>query len=118
MCGPGHQWALPEAFEFHRRIGPGRIISRTQELARQLTEGLARMPHVRLITPVDERLSSGIVCFDVEGILPRAVVRRLRDRRIVATVTPYATMHARLTPSILNTEAEIEMALEGVRGLT
>jgi isopenicillin-N epimerase len=74
--------------------------------------------HVRLITPADERLSAGIVCFDVEGMRPHAVVQRLRDRRIVATVTPYATMLARLTPSILNTESEIELALEAVRGLT
>lgn len=113
-----HQWALPEAFAFHRRIGPDRITSRTHALARQLKEGLARLPHVRLITPTDERLSAGIVCFDVEGMPPKKVVRRLQDRRIIATVTPYARMHARLTPTILNTESEIERAVETVRGLT
>lgn len=76
------------------------------------------MPHVRLITPMDEGLSAGIVCFDVEGMRPHSVVRRLRDRRIIATVTPYARMHARLTPSILNTAQEIERALEAVRAVT
>lgn len=113
-----HQWALPEAFEFHHRIGTDRIATRTHALARQLKEGLARMPHVRLITPMDEGLSAGIVCFDVEGMRPHSVVRRLRDRRIIATVTPYARMHARLTPSILNTAQEIERALEAVRAVT
>lgn len=113
-----HQWAMPEAFEFHRRIGKQRVAERTHDLARQLKEGLADMPHVRVITPMDDRLSAGIVCFDVEGLTPHAVVRRLRDRHIIATVTPYATMHARLTPSICNTEEEIEIVLRAIRGLT
>jgi selenocysteine lyase/cysteine desulfurase len=112
-----HQWALPEAFALHERIGRESVAARTHALARQLKEGLSRMSHVRLITPMDESLSSGIVCFDVAGMRPQTVVRRLGDRRIVATVTPYATMHVRLTPSILNTEKEIDVALEGVRAL-
>jgi isopenicillin-N epimerase len=45
-------------------------------------------------------------------------VQRLRDRRIIASVTPYATPFARLTPSIRNTEEEIELALDAVRSLT
>lgn len=113
-----HQWAMREAFEFHRRTGRERIARRTHDLAEQLKRGLARMPHARLVTPMDVRLSAGIVCFDVDGMRPHAVVRRLRERRIVATVTPYAASHARLTPSILNTEREVEMALEAVRSVT
>jgi isopenicillin-N epimerase len=113
-----HQWAMREAFEFHLRTGKERIARRTHDLALQLKEGLARMPHVRLITPMDVRLSAGIVCFDVHGMRPREVIERLRARRIIATITPYATPHARLTPSIVNTEEEVERALEAVHGLT
>jgi len=76
------------------------------------------MEHVRLITPMEDDLSAGIVCFDIDGMRPHAVVRALRERRIVATVTPYATTHARLTPSIINTEAEIDAALRAIRELT
>jgi isopenicillin-N epimerase len=112
-----HQWAIPDAFAFHERIGRDHIAMRTHALARQLKEGLARMPHVHLITPMDERLSAGIVCFDVEGLVPRAVVRRLLDRRIIATVTPYAQMHARLTPSIVNTEQDVDTALDAIHAL-
>jgi selenocysteine lyase/cysteine desulfurase len=57
------------------------------------------------------------VCFDVDGMRPHAVVRALRERGILATVTPYATRHARLTPSVINTEVEIEAALRAVREL-
>jgi isopenicillin-N epimerase len=58
------------------------------------------------------------VCFDVEGMPPRTVVGRLLDQRIIATATPYVQMHARLTPSILNTEEDIEQALAAIYDLT
>lgn len=112
-----HQWALKETFEFHRDAGKERIEARTHALASQLKEGLASIGNVRLVTPRPERLSSGIVCFDVDGMNPGAVVAQLRERKVVATVTPYATPHARLTPSIVNTAADVEAALDAVRAI-
>jgi selenocysteine lyase/cysteine desulfurase len=49
---------------------------------------------------------------------PAAVVRHLRERRIIASVAPYATPHVRLTPSICNSPAEIETVLRELRTLT
>jgi isopenicillin-N epimerase len=46
------------------------------------------------------------------------VVGRLREKQIIASVTPYAVRHARLTPSIRNTPEEIERVLSEVRALT
>jgi isopenicillin-N epimerase len=112
-----HQWALAPAFEFHQRIGKRRIAERTHELARQLKEGLAAMAHVTLHTPRSDDLSAGIVSFDLEGMSPAAAVARLAERRIVASVAPYAMPRARLTPSFVNTPAEIETVLQEVRGL-
>lgn len=112
-----HQWAMAEAFDFHREIGKAKIEARTHELSRQLKEGLAAMPHVRLYTPMAEELSSGVVCFDVEGMRPRAVVASLRRRNIVATITPYSPTYARLTPSIRNSPEEIEAALRAIHEL-
>lgn len=63
-----HHWALPEAFQFHEDIGPGRITARIHELNHQMKEGLARMPNVQLYTPRDESLSAGMACFDVKGM--------------------------------------------------
>jgi isopenicillin-N epimerase len=113
-----HQWALVQAFELHEAIGKARVAERTRELAGQLKDGLAAMDHVTLHTPRDPRLSAGIVCFDVDGMAPAAVVRRLRERRIIASVAPYATPHVRLTPSIRNSPAEIETVLRELRTLT
>jgi len=110
-----HLWALPQAFAFHQGIGRARVAERTYELARQLKEGLAAMPHVTLQTPRSDDLSAGIVSFDVEGFTPGAVVRHLRERRIIASVAPYAVPHVRLTPCIQNTPAEIQTALRELR---
>jgi selenocysteine lyase/cysteine desulfurase len=112
-----HLWALAEAFRFHQRVGKRRVTQRIHALSRQLKEGLARMPHVVLYTPMDERLSAGIVCFDVPGMNPGEVVQRLRRRNIVASVTPYSPSHARLSPGIYNTSEEMERVLRAVHAL-
>lgn len=110
-----HRWALAEAFAFHRGLGPARVAARIHALNEQCKEGLARMARVRLHTPRGSSLSAGLVCFEVEGVRPHEVVERLRRRRILATTTPYATTYARLAPSLLNTEEEIETTLREIR---
>jgi isopenicillin-N epimerase len=112
-----HRWALGEAFIFHQRIGKGRIANRIHRLNRELKEGLAAMSHVTLYTPRSGSLSAGLICFDVDGMSPDTVVRRLRERGIIATVTPYSPSYARVAPSILNTPAEIRRALDAIRKL-
>lgn len=112
-----HRWALSEAFVFHLDIGKARVQARTHELNTQLKRGLAGMGHVRLHTPMDPALSSGIVCFDVDGMTPEQVVAALLEKRIVAGATPYARSHGRLTPSICNDPGDVEIALAAVRAL-
>ena len=112
-----HRWALAQAFEFHRSIGKRAVAARIHELNRQLKEGLAGMPHVTLYTPMAESLSAGLVCFDVRGLSPRAVVQRLRARQIIATTTPYSPSYARLAPGLLNAPDEVEQVLREIRAL-
>lgn len=112
-----HRWALDEAFTFHQAIGKRRVAERIHALNDQLKEGLAAMPHVTLHTPRSRDLSAGIVCFEVAGLTPEAVVDRLRQRKIIGSVTPYATKYARLAPSLLTSPAEVERALNAVRTL-
>jgi selenocysteine lyase/cysteine desulfurase len=59
-----------------------------------------------------------LVCFDVKGVDPDAVVKRLLERKIIASVTPYRTKLARFSTSLLNSPAEIDAALAAVRALT
>jgi isopenicillin-N epimerase len=109
-----HYWALPAAVRFHQNIGPARITARIHELNGQMKEGLARMPHVQLYTPRDESLSAGIVCFDVKGMKPQEVVKRLLDQRIVASTTPYRVSYARVACSIVNTPREVDTVLRAI----
>lgn len=110
-----HQWAIAETVAFHQQIGKSRIAERTHKLAGRLKEGLAGMDGVSVATPRDEALSAGIVCFDVAGLSPEAVVNRLRAQDIVATTTPYAEPYPRLTPSIYNSPDEVEAVLGAIR---
>ena len=68
-----HTWALGSAFDMHASLGKSRIASRVHALQYRTKEGLRKMKHVRLATPMDASLSSGIVCFDVEGCPPRTL---------------------------------------------
>jgi selenocysteine lyase/cysteine desulfurase len=112
-----HRWALGAAVRFHERIGKARIEARIHTLARQFKDGLATIPRVRLVTPGADAVSAGLVCFEVAGLPPGAVVSRLREKRIVATETPYSPSYARVGPGILNTPGEVRRALAAIRAL-
>jgi selenocysteine lyase/cysteine desulfurase len=113
-----HVWSLPEAFGFMSGIGKARVAERTHALVDQLKRGLAGLDNVKLFTPLNPELSAGIVAFDVPGWRPWGVVRSLRAKGIVASVAPYASQHVRLTPSILNTPEEVDIAIKALSELT
>ena len=110
-----YEWALPAAFEFHRQIGRARIAERIHTLNDQMKEGLAKIPNVKLYTPRSSKLSAGLICFDVEGMNSKEVVKKLLEKRIIASTAPYKNSYARLAPSLLNTPEEIETTLRQIR---
>ena len=112
-----HTWALNSAFDMHARLGKARIAARIHQLNTQLKEGLQRMPHVTLATPMSTALSAGIVCFDVNGMSAEKVVAALAAKDIIASRTPYRRQYARLCPSLLTLDADIERTLAAVRSL-
>jgi selenocysteine lyase/cysteine desulfurase len=107
-----HRWALADAFATHKPAGP-----RIAALATRLKEGLADIPKVRLITPMDPAVSAGIVCFEVDGLTPAEAVARLRaDHRIAASVTPYRVSYVRF--GVLGVdEADVDAAFRAVSRL-
>ncbi|MGH3900018.1 MAG: aminotransferase class V-fold PLP-dependent enzyme [Pseudonocardiaceae bacterium] len=113
-----HLWALPAAFAFHRQLGRARVTERIHQLNTQCKDGLAAMKHVRLHTPRNPQLSSGITCFEVDAMAPDAAVARLLERHVVASTSPYATSYVRLAPSLVNSPADVDAALAAVRSLT
>ena len=109
-----HMWALPAAFAFHERIGRARIAARIHELNARIKDGLAAVRGVKVLTPRDARVSSGLVAFEVAGRSPDEVVKGLAARRIVASTSPYSPSYARLAGSLLNTPEEVDAAVAAV----
>ena len=103
-----------EAFEFHRRIGRARIAARIAALNTQCKEALAAIPRVKVLTPRDAALSAGIICFEVQGRTPEETVQRLLERKVIASTSPYKVTHARLAPSLVNDERQVEAAVRAV----
>ena len=112
-----HRWALDEAFLFHQSIGKQRVTERIHALNEQLKAGLASIRQVRLHTPESRELSSGIVCFEVDGMTPQETVDRLRRRGIMGSVTPYATHYARLAPGLLTSSEEVDATIQAIHRL-
>jgi selenocysteine lyase/cysteine desulfurase len=109
-----HFFALPEAIAFHDRLGRERVAARIDELNGRMREEMARMPKVRLHTPRDPRLAAGLVCFEVDGKTPEAVVERLREKRILASTSPYAVSYARVAAGIMVSPEEVESTLAAI----
>jgi isopenicillin-N epimerase len=112
-----HRWALADAFAFNQQVGRAKIAARVRQLNQQAKEGLKSIPKVTLRTPMADDLSGGINCFEIEGIKPREVVKRLEEKRIFASVTPYETKYVRVAFSAFNTPEEVETTLEAIRAL-
>jgi len=121
--GPGgfqaydHIWAIPAAVELHEAIGPARVKERILALNGKLRRELGTMPHVRMRTPKDPALSSGLTAFEVDGLSPDDVVKKLRAQRVIASTSPYVPTYARLSFGIANSEADVERSIGAVGGL-
>tara|TARA_R110001632_G_scaffold174095_1_gene293665 strand:+ start:108349 stop:109659 length:1311 start_codon:yes stop_codon:yes gene_type:complete len=112
-----HRWALPEAFKLHQQLGKANVQKRIHQLNQQTKMGLAKMPHITLYTPTSNEMSSGLVCFDVKGVSPGDVVKKMHNKGIIMSSTPYRISYARFAPSLLNNEQEIEQALAEIQAL-
>ncbi|RBP51338.1 aminotransferase class V-fold PLP-dependent enzyme [Arenicella xantha] len=113
-----HRWALPAAFQLHQQLGKENVQQRIHQLNTHTKVGLAKMSHVKLYTPMSSSLSSGLVCFDVAGVTPDDVVKRMHNKGIIMSSTPYRQSYARFAPSLLNDEDEIDYALSEIAAMS
>jgi selenocysteine lyase/cysteine desulfurase len=115
-----HRWALKDAFELQagQLGGRAQVAAETHTLARRLKEGLAEIEGATVKTPLDEELSSGLVCAELHAMPAREAVERLRDEHnVIASVTPYATEFLRFGPTVANNEDDVDRAIEAVAAL-
>jgi selenocysteine lyase/cysteine desulfurase len=109
-----HRWAAGAAATFHLAIGKARVEERIHALSTRMKDGLAAVKGLTLHTPRASALSSGIVCFEIDGLAPEAIVEALAEKRIIATATPYKVSYARVTPSLLNTTEEVDRTIAAI----
>jgi selenocysteine lyase/cysteine desulfurase len=112
-----HQWAMSAAFGMHEAMGRARVAGRIHELNDRLKAALAGNPKIRVHTPRAPELSAGLVAFEIDGLKPDDIVKRLGEQRIVASTSPYAVTYARLAPSLVNTPEEVDRAARAVQQL-
>lgn len=105
------------AVEFVQGIGLERTGDRCLELARYATAGLSRIPDIRLVSPQEEGVTSGLVSFALPRVSPQIMTACLwEEARVVARTVPDAGC-TRLSLHVFNTEAEVDAVLAVVERL-
>ena len=116
------------AADYLMGIGMEKIAAHEAELTKQMLDGIAQIPGVRLLGPVDSSERTGSVAFDVEGVHPHDVGQYLDSLGVAVRVGHhcaqpihrhfgvFASSRASLGP--YNTADEVDIfisALAGVR---
>lgn len=109
-----HQWAMSAAFDMHEAMGRARVANRITELNTRIKQQLAGHAKIHVHTPQSPALSAGLVAFEIDGVKPEDIVKRLREQKIVASTSPYAVVYARLAGSLVNTPEEVDRAAQAV----
>ena len=110
--------AIPAAVELHKSIGRRLIAARIQELNAAFRDGAKGIPKLVLHTPIDPEVSGGISCFEVAGVKPEEVDRKLAAKKIRTNASPYKTSYARVAAGIMNFPEEIDAVLRELREIT
>lgn len=104
--------AFTKAVEFHQMIGAEKIEQRIRTLANQLKEQVQNnFPQARLVTPVTEEMSAGVVIVQFPGQDHATLFKELYDQHQVACAP---TGGLRLSPTIYNSPREITKVISAI----
>ena len=112
-----HVLAIPAALELHTALGRERIAARIRDLNSAFREGAVGIRGLTLHTPRDPDLSAGISCFEVAGLQPDEVSRRLEEKRIRTNSSPYKVSYARVAAGVMNSPEELDVVLRALRDM-
>lgn len=109
-----------KTLEYMAHLGMENIRRRIMHLRDYLWRGLDGIPGVRIASPRDPALSSGVTCAVFEGLEPREVVARSWAANIVIVPTEGFPSRpdlrgVRISPTFYNTEEDIDRFLEVAR---
>jgi selenocysteine lyase/cysteine desulfurase len=106
--------AIRTTADFHAALGAKRVDARVMELAGALKRRLKDLD-LDVVTPMDPRMSGGVVILRAADPKKGAQAYELLDRKW--GIAGAATGGLRLCPHIYNTMAHIDRAAEGVKAL-
>lgn len=119
--------ALAAAVRYLDAVGMERIAAHEHALGERLLAGLADIPGVRVLGPLDSAHRAGLAAIDVAGVHAHDVGQYLDDRGIAARVGHHCAqpLHRRLgvtastraSTYLYNTTADVDAFLEGVAGV-
>jgi selenocysteine lyase/cysteine desulfurase len=99
------------ALAFIDKIGMPRIERWDAMLTKRLRDGLARIPHARVTSPSDPRLTAAITTFNVEGVPARDLQTALWKRRV--RVRPQNDARGvRLSAHLYMSSADVDTVLD------
>jgi isopenicillin-N epimerase len=112
---PALVWGLRAAIQFMNTLGVDRVARWDAMLTKQLRDGLAKMPHARLLSPADARFAAGITTFGVDGHTGRELQDALWAKKI--RVRAQGDPGVRLSAHLYVSPADIDRVLEVVSGM-
>lgn len=108
---------LGAAIDWHTRLGADNTSSYVMSLRDHCLQGLKQIPGIRIISPEDPKLSTGMVSFELLRRKNRDVYAALKERNIVVKVLPQHNA-IRISCHIFVSRIEIDRLLIELRGLT
>lgn len=111
------QAAFLEAARFIEGIGVGSIEARNLQLASRLKAQLRESPRVKVLSPEDGPLASGLVSFAVEGWEPEALDDHLWENNKIVVRHIEHPEGVRASLHFFNTEDEVDQLAAAVRDL-
>jgi isopenicillin-N epimerase len=105
---------LAAALRFIERIGMPRIERWDAALTKQLRDGLAAIPRVRMSSPADPRLGAAITTFRVEGVKAKALQDALWEKRVRVRAVG-EERGVRLSAHLYVSPADVDTALDVIR---
>jgi len=109
--------AVGTAVDFHMVVGQAAREARTTELAQALKQGVAKLNKVKMITPMDPKLSGGVVIFELVGLDRKQTSAFVNDLYVKYGVAGAPTGGVRLCPHTYNTMEDVDKTIHAVSTL-
>lgn len=114
-----HEMAIAHALDFHNAIGTARKEARLRFLKDYWTERAAKMPGVRIHTPIKPEFSCALALFSVDGWKPADVASQLESKHKIHVVAiDWENIHGvRVTPHVYTSKRDLDRLLAGIEDI-